>query len=152
MMPPATPTTIASTIAPKTSRPWRTAARPPLIPKTKVPARFRTRIRSGEKPLSTGGMGAALGREPRAGPGDERLHPGLERGVEHRREPRIVVRRQLREPALCLGPGIEVRVRAPNGPEHRGHMPPVPKEPKSSLADTGGIATTRSEPKCARRA
>src|SRR5690349_22842693 len=103
MTPPARPTTAASTTAPKTSSPRRTAAMPPLSPNTKVPARLRTRISVGEKPLCTGDVPARLRRQPGAGPGDERFHTGLERRVDHRGEFRVVVGGQLAEAAVALG-------------------------------------------------
>src|SRR3954452_13868726 len=53
VMPPASPTTAASTTTPKRSSFARTAASPPLRPKTNVPARFRTRISVGSKPCGT---------------------------------------------------------------------------------------------------
>src|SRR4051794_16127410 len=52
-MPPASPTTAASTTTPKRSSRARTAASPPLIPKMNVPARLRTRISVGSKPRGT---------------------------------------------------------------------------------------------------
>src|SRR4051794_7952957 len=52
-MPPASPTTPASTTTPKKSSLARTAASPPLRPKTNVPARLRTRMSVGSKPCGT---------------------------------------------------------------------------------------------------
>src|SRR4051812_49391621 len=52
-MPPASPTTAARTMMPNRSSRARTAANPPLRPKTNVPARLRTRISVGSKPCGT---------------------------------------------------------------------------------------------------
>src|SRR3954447_25559064 len=52
-MPPASPTTAASTTIPKRSSLARTAPSPPLRPKMNVPPRFRIRISVGLKPCGT---------------------------------------------------------------------------------------------------
>src|SRR3954468_11580751 len=52
-MPPARPTTPASTTMPNRSSLARTAARPPLSPKMNVPARLSARISVGSKPRGT---------------------------------------------------------------------------------------------------
>src|SRR3954451_17246482 len=52
-MPPANPTTAASTTTPNRSSLARTAASAPLRPKTNVPARLRTRMSVGSKPCGT---------------------------------------------------------------------------------------------------
>src|SRR3954453_1279052 len=67
MTPPANPTTPASTTTPKRSSFARTAASPPLRPKTNVPARFSARISVGSKPCGAS-MGRAAGPPRRGGP------------------------------------------------------------------------------------
>src|SRR3954454_21978722 len=52
-MPPARPTTAESTTTPKRSRRPRTAASPPLSPKTNVPTRLSPRISVGSNPCGT---------------------------------------------------------------------------------------------------
>src|SRR5690242_16944829 len=127
-MPPASPTAAASTTTPKGSSLARTAASPPLSPKTNVPARFSTRIRVGSNPLSSGGGTRASGSEslraePRAGREDHRLDPRAEGWVQHRREARVVVGRQLVQPVLFFGAAVQLRVGASDGPEHRRRVP-----------------------------
>src|SRR5947199_298377 len=60
MMPPAIPTTAASTTTPNRSSFARTAARPPLRPNTNVPARFSARISVGSKPCGTSIAGVGV--------------------------------------------------------------------------------------------
>src|SRR5579884_3595565 len=95
MVPPAIPTTTASTTAPDRSSRLRTPAMPPLRPNTKVPTRLRTSRSVGSNPGSSDGdamnVWATLRREPGAAGGYERLDSGLERWVDDRREPRVVV-------------------------------------------------------------
>src|SRR6185312_14908716 len=143
MIPPASPTTAASTTAPKMSSPRRTAAMPPLIPNTNVPARLSTRISVGEKPLSNGRAPRALCRQPSARSRHERLYAGLERRVDHRGELGVVVGGQLAEPPLALGLGVRVRIDAADEPEHRRHMP---LHPEGAEVLTGGCRTCLGHP------
>src|SRR3954463_15462274 len=67
-MPPARPTTAESTTHTRRSRFARTAAKPPLRPKTNVPARLRTRMSVGLKPAGTSiASSVSPGRAPAVG-------------------------------------------------------------------------------------
>src|SRR3954454_16330409 len=84
VIPPARPTTAASTTTPNRSSFARTAASPPLRPKTNVPARLRTRMSVGLKPTGTSigderSRRPAPGREERDPPGGPSRPPGWSR-------------------------------------------------------------------------
>src|SRR5581483_11710652 len=124
VIPPASPTTMASTMTPKMSSSACTAANPPLSPKTNVPARLRTSSTVGSKPCSTEVTSEVLGGgEPRAGRGDQRLYPRRQCGMEHRGEPWVVVGGQFGYPARFLRLLVRVRIGAADGPENRRHTP-----------------------------
>src|SRR5579872_4029959 len=127
IVPPAMPTTTASTTAPKMSSLTRTPAMPPLRPNTNVPTRLRTSRKVGSNPRSRGGSTVRsippLCGEPGAAGRDERLHAGLERGVDDWCEPGIVVGRQLTQPAFSLGPVVGVGVDPADEREHGGDTP-----------------------------
>src|SRR3954469_18781807 len=84
VIPPASPTTAASTTTPNRSSFARTAASPPLRPKTNVPARLRTRMSGGLKPTGTS-IGDERSRRP--APGREERDPPGGPSSAARREP-----------------------------------------------------------------
>src|SRR3954468_9382059 len=88
-MPPANPTTPASTTTPKGQISARRAADPPRRPKTNVPPRLRARISVGSKPCGTsiGGKHVPTGRRRGSGllrPAERALR-ALGRRVDARR-------------------------------------------------------------------
>src|SRR5215207_4882922 len=121
VIPPARPTTTASTTTPKRSSRSRTPAMPPLSPNANVPARLRTSSSMGLKPGTMAGRG--LRGEPGGHGRDKGFDAGFERGMDHGGEARVVVGRQLREPARHLRLPVGVGVGAADRPEHRRRLP-----------------------------
>src|SRR5690349_1122010 len=106
-MPPAFPAAKESTMMPKKSSRRRTPAPAPLSAKTNVPSR------SSACKLSFA--------EPGERADHQRLDAGLEGRMQHRREERTVVARQLVHLARGLGLGVFAGIGAADEPEHRGH-------------------------------
>src|SRR6185312_15040109 len=136
VMPPTLPAVNASTVTPKMSRRYFTAATAPLIANTKVPPRSSTITRMwfmDERPLPatpdytptwrTARRVIASFRQPRPRGDHQRFDTGLERRMDHRQEARIVIRRQIVDAVRCFRLGVNIRIGAPHEPEHRRHAP-----------------------------
>src|SRR5690348_12167597 len=136
VMPPTFPAANASTITPKMSRRYFTAATAPLSANTNVPPRSRTVTRMWvmlPRPVQTtwnytpthpgAGYRIASSRQPRLRGHHQRLDAGFQRRMDHGQEARIVVGGDLVDAVRRLGPGVDIRVGAAHEPEHRRDAP-----------------------------
>src|SRR5690348_4809374 len=133
VMPPALPAANANTITPKISRRCRVAATAPLMANTKVPPRSSTISRTWimcspvparpYRPVWIIEARCASSGEPRLRRDDQRLNSCFECRMDDRQKARIVIRRNLVEPACSFGLRVRLGIGPADEPEHRGHAP-----------------------------
>src|SRR6185312_13301613 len=137
VMPPTLPAANASTITPKMSRRYFTAATAPLIANTNVPPRSSTVTRMRvmlPRPVQTtwdytptqrgAGWGSIVSsRQPRLRSHHQCLDAGCQRRMDHGQETRVVVGRELVDAVGGLGLRVNVRIGTAHEPEHRRHAP-----------------------------
>src|SRR6185437_11054161 len=102
VIPPALPAANERTSTPKISSFLWTPTIAPLSAKTNVPIRSST-SRSVLIQSSRRQWDDASGREPVLRSNDQRLHAGLQRGMEDGREARIVIGREVADPTGRFG-------------------------------------------------
>src|SRR5690606_15381804 len=113
-IPPKLPATNDSTRIPKRSSRRLTATSAPLMANTKVPPRSSTRTKVSIVVMSA---------QPGQGADHHCLGSRCQGGVQHRRECRAVIDRQLIQPAFCLGAGPGLWIGTANEPVHGGCLP-----------------------------